>query len=80
MRRAGPAEIQRPPTDPVEQGQVEIGVAGHPDQIRHREQGAAGGDGVPGLGLQVLDGGGDDHGDGQAAVGTQLGGAQLGAD
>jgi len=52
-------------------------VAGHPDQIQHREQGAAGGDGVSGLGLQVLDGGGGDDGDGQAAVGAQLGVAQL---
>ena len=49
----GSAQPQRLPVDPVEQGQIVVGVAGHPDQVRDRQQGAAGGDRVPGLVLQV---------------------------
>lgn len=74
----GAAEVEWAPIDAVEQAQVVVGVAGHPDQIRDGQQGAARGDGVSGPLLELLNGGGGDDRDGQAAVGAQVGVAELG--
>ena len=56
----GAAQPEGLPGGPVEQGEVVVGVGGYPDDIRHRQQGAAGGDGVAGLVLQFLQGRRDD--------------------
>ena len=63
----------------VEDGQVVVGVAGEPDHIRHRQQGAAAGERLAGAGFQFLQRGGDDDGLRAAVVLTELTGGQQGA-
>jgi hypothetical protein len=48
----------------VEHRQVVMGGGGLADHLRHRQQGAAAGDRVPGTGLQLGQCGGHHHGDG----------------
>jgi hypothetical protein len=52
----------------VEDGQVVVGVAGHPDHGRHGQQGSGGGDGLSDTGFEFLQGGGDDDGGRQPVV------------
>ena len=62
------AQPKSPPGDTVEEGEVVVAVGGHPDDIAHRQQSSAAGDADPGLVLEILQGGRDDDGDGQAVV------------
>ena len=64
----GPPQPQPATGNPIEDAQVVIAVAGHPDQIGHRQLGAAAGHRHAGLVLQILQTGRDDHGDRQAVV------------
>ena len=59
--------------------QVVVRVGGQADHVAHRQQGATTGDGVPGRGFEVLQGGGHDDGGGQAVVAAQLAGGEHGA-
>jgi hypothetical protein len=56
----------------VEDCQVVVGVAGQPDQRRHGQQAAGGGDGLPAPGRFEVLPGGDDDGGRQAVVLSEL--------
>ena len=75
----GATQIQRALVVPVEHAQVVPGVGGHPDEVFHRQQCAAGGEGVSGRRGQLLDGGGGDDRDRQAVVGAEFRVAELAA-
>jgi hypothetical protein len=72
------AQVQRS-AGVVEDRQIVVGVGGQADHVAHRDQGAPGGDGVPGPGFEFGQGGGHDDGDRQPAVGAQGGIPELAA-
>ena len=71
--RFGAAEVERLLGVGVEHGQVVVGVAGQANDIRHREQGAPAVTAWAGGALELVEGGGDDHRDRQAAVLAEFG-------
>ena len=55
----------------VEDHQVVMGIGCHPNDVRHRQQTAVGGDSLSGTGFQLLQRGGDDDGGRKSVVLSQ---------
>ena len=75
----GAPEVKRSCGVLIEDTEVVVGVGRHPDEVTHRQQAAAAGDGHPGAGVQLLKSGRHDDGDGKPVVLAEIGVAELSA-